>query len=102
MQYAVAVKTASVHLEHFSCGCCFRGSTSEPSCAQPIWRRWEIKAALWCCRYKYIHMEEMLGNVPGARQIYERWMSFEPDHHGWMSYIKVLQSSCICLVTQCN
>lgn len=32
----------------------------------------------------------MLGNVPGARQIYERWMSFEPDHHGWMSYIKVL------------
>ena len=41
------------------------------------------------CRYKYIHMEEMLGNVPGARQIYERWMSFEPDHHGWMSYIKV-------------
>ena len=34
-------------------------------------------------------MEEMLGNVPGARQIYERWMSFEPDHHGWMSYIKV-------------
>ena len=43
-------------------------------------------------------MEEMLGNVPGARQIYERWMSFEPDHHGWMSYIKVLQSTCICLV----
>ena len=41
------------------------------------------------CRYKYIHMEEMLGNVPGARQIYERWMSFEPDHHGWISYIKV-------------
>jgi crooked neck len=33
-------------------------------------------------------MEEMLGNVPGARQIFERWMSFEPDHHGWMAYIK--------------
>ncbi len=42
------------------------------------------------CRYKYIHMEEMLGNVPGARQIFERWMSFEPDHHGWMAYIKVV------------
>ena len=41
------------------------------------------------CRYKYVHMEEMLGNVPGSRQIFERWMSFEPDHHGWMAYIKV-------------
>ena len=40
-------------------------------------------------RFKYIHMEEMLGNVPGARQIFERWMAFEPDHHGWMAYIKV-------------
>jgi hypothetical protein len=40
---------------------------------------------LW---YKYIHMEEMLGNVPGARQIFERWMQWEPDHHGWMAYIK--------------
>ena len=26
---------------------------------------------LW---YKYVHMEEMLSNVPGARQIFERWM----------------------------
>ena len=51
-------------------------------------------------RYKYIHMEEMLGNVPGARQIYERWMSFEPDHHGWMSFIKVLQCSRARLVPQ--
>ncbi len=40
-------------------------------------------------RFKYIHMEEMLGNIPGARQIFERWMAFEPDHHGWMAYIKV-------------
>lgn len=41
---------------------------------------------LW---YKYIHMEEMLGNVAGARQIFERWMAWEPDHHGWAAYIKV-------------
>ena len=27
---------------------------------------------LW---YKYVYMEEMLGNVAGARQISERWMS---------------------------
>ena len=40
---------------------------------------------LW---YKYIHMEEMLGNVAGARQIFERWMKWEPDHHGWTAYIK--------------
>ncbi|KAF3772558.1 Crooked neck-like protein 1 [Nymphaea thermarum] len=40
---------------------------------------------LW---YKYIHMEEMLGNVAGARQIFERWMAWEPDHHGWAAYIK--------------
>ena len=41
---------------------------------------------LW---YKYIHMEEMLGNVAGTRQVLERWMRFEPDHAGWMAYIKV-------------
>ena len=41
---------------------------------------------LW---YKYIHMEEMLNNVPGARQTFERWMQWEPDHHGWAAYIKV-------------
>jgi hypothetical protein len=38
---------------------------------------------------QYIHMEEMLGNVAGARQVFERWMRFEPDHQGWMAYIKV-------------
>ncbi|KDP25800.1 hypothetical protein JCGZ_22522 [Jatropha curcas] len=40
---------------------------------------------LW---YKYIHMEEMLGNVAGARQIFERWMGWMPDQQGWLSYIK--------------
>ncbi len=43
-----------------------------------------------CCPHaQYIHMEEMLGNVAGARQVFERWMRFEPDHQGWMAYIKV-------------
>ena len=41
---------------------------------------------LW---YKYINMEEHLGNVPGCRQIFERWMQWEPDHNGWMAYIRV-------------
>ncbi|XP_027360352.1 crooked neck-like protein 1 isoform X2 [Abrus precatorius] len=40
---------------------------------------------LW---YKYIHMEEMLGNVAGARQVFERWMKWMPDQQGWLSYIK--------------
>lgn len=34
-------------------------------------------------------MEEHLGNVPGCRQIFERWMQWEPDHQGWMAYIRV-------------
>ncbi|KAG6408063.1 hypothetical protein SASPL_131065 [Salvia splendens] len=37
---------------------------------------------LW---YKYIHMEEVLGNVAAARQIFARWMR---DQRGWLSYIK--------------
>lgn len=40
---------------------------------------------LW---YKYIHMEEMLGNVAGSRQVFERWMDWQPDQQGWLSYIK--------------
>ncbi len=46
---------------------------------------------LW---YKYIHMEEMLGNIAGARQIFERWMKWEPDHHGWTAYIKASYHAC--------
>ena len=34
-------------------------------------------------------MEETLGNVAGARQIFERWMSWEPDEAAWSSYIKM-------------
>ena len=40
-------------------------------------------------RYKYIHMEEMVGNIAGARQVFERWMKWEPDHQGWRAYIKM-------------
>ncbi|KAJ4755522.1 Pre-mRNA-splicing factor CLF1 [Rhynchospora pubera] len=37
---------------------------------------------------KYIHMQEVLGNVPAARQVFERWMQWQPDTQGWLSYIK--------------
>lgn len=38
--------------------------------------------------YKYIHMEEMLGNTAGARQIFERWMKWNPEAQAWLMYIK--------------
>ncbi len=34
-------------------------------------------------------MEEMLGNVPGARQVFERWMEWEPEEQAWLSFIKM-------------
>jgi len=34
-------------------------------------------------------MEEMLGNVAGARQIFDRWMQWEPEDNAWTSYIKM-------------
>ena len=34
-------------------------------------------------------MEEMLGNIAGARQVLERWMQWEPDHQGWRTYINL-------------
>ena len=40
-------------------------------------------------RYKYTYMEEMLSNVAGARQVFERWMEWEPDEQAWHSYINM-------------
>uniref|UniRef100_A0A3Q3JGZ9 Pre-mRNA-splicing factor Syf1-like N-terminal HAT-repeats domain-containing protein n=1 Tax=Monopterus albus TaxID=43700 RepID=A0A3Q3JGZ9_MONAL len=37
--------------------------------------------------YKYTYMEEMLGNVAGCRQVFERWMEWEPEEQAWHSYI---------------
>ena len=39
--------------------------------------------------YKYAFLEELLQNVPGARQVFERWMQWEPDDKTWQAYIKV-------------
>ena len=41
---------------------------------------------LW---YKYVYLEELLQNVPGARQVFERWMKWEPDDKAWQAYIKM-------------
>ncbi|XP_018432138.1 PREDICTED: crooked neck-like protein 1 [Nanorana parkeri] len=37
--------------------------------------------------YKYTYMEEMLGNVAGTRQVFERWMDWQPEEQAWHSYI---------------
>ncbi|PAV68709.1 hypothetical protein WR25_15135 isoform I [Diploscapter pachys] len=36
---------------------------------------------------KYAYMEEVIENVPGARQVFERWMEWEPPEQGWNTYI---------------
>jgi crooked neck len=33
-------------------------------------------------------MEEMLGNIAGARQVFGRWTEWEPDEQAWLTYIK--------------
>jgi crooked neck len=40
---------------------------------------------LW---YKYVYLEELLQNLPGVRQVFERWMQWEPDDKAWQAYIK--------------
>jgi len=37
--------------------------------------------------YKYTYMEEMLNNIAGGRQVFERWMEWEPEEQAWHSYI---------------
>jgi crooked neck len=39
--------------------------------------------------YKYVYLEELLDNIPGARQVFERWMAWEPDDKAWSAYIKI-------------
>ncbi|KAF2088935.1 TPR-like protein [Saccharata proteae CBS 121410] len=39
---------------------------------------------LW---FKYVWMEELIGNYAGVRQVFERWMSWEPQVSAWSAYI---------------
>ncbi|VDO41226.1 unnamed protein product, partial [Onchocerca flexuosa] len=32
-------------------------------------------------------MEELVGNIPGARQVFERWMEWEPPEQAWQTYV---------------
>jgi crooked neck len=40
---------------------------------------------LW---FKYVYLEEMVGNVVGVREVFERWMQWEPEESAWGAYIK--------------
>ncbi|XP_050371698.1 LOW QUALITY PROTEIN: uncharacterized protein LOC126789549 [Argentina anserina] len=37
---------------------------------------------------KYIHMEEMIGNLAGARQVFEMWMTWMPEQEAWLLFVK--------------
>jgi crooked neck len=39
-------------------------------------------------RYKYTYMEEMLGNFKLARQVFQRWMKWEPDENAFGAFAK--------------
>lgn len=38
---------------------------------------------------KWAYMEEKLGNVHAARQIFDRWMGWHPNEDAWEAYIKL-------------
>ncbi|KAE9387247.1 hypothetical protein BT96DRAFT_1005301 [Gymnopus androsaceus JB14] len=40
---------------------------------------------LW---YKDVYLEELLQNVPGTQQVFERWMQWEPNDKAWQAHIK--------------
>jgi crooked neck len=40
---------------------------------------------LW---WKYLHTVELLGDVPGTREVFERWMKWEPDANAWGAFVK--------------
>lgn len=47
-----------------------------------------ISYCFYMDRLKYTYMEEMLEEVARARQIFERWMQWEPEEEAWMAYVK--------------
>ncbi|KAL1878711.1 NineTeen Complex (NTC) component [Diaporthe australafricana] len=37
--------------------------------------------------YKYVFIQQALGDIPGCRQVFERWMTWQPDERAWSAYI---------------
>ncbi|EGO52938.1 Pre-mRNA-splicing factor clf-1 [Neurospora tetrasperma FGSC 2508] len=42
--------------------------------------------SLW---YQYLYVMEMLGDIPGTRQVFDRWMKWQPDEQAWSAYIRL-------------
>lgn len=42
--------------------------------------------SLW---FKYLYVMEMLGDIPGTRQVFDRWMKWEPSEEAWSAYIRL-------------
>ena len=40
---------------------------------------------LW---YKYVYVEELAGDIPKARAVFQRWMQWQPADKAWLSYAK--------------
>lgn len=38
---------------------------------------------------RFVQLEELLQNIGGARQVFERWMKWEPDDRAWKAYVKL-------------
>ena len=43
-------------------------------------------SSLW---FKYLYVMEMLGDIPGTRQVFDRWMKWEPTEEAWSAYIRL-------------
>ncbi|KAK3394558.1 hypothetical protein B0H63DRAFT_461268 [Podospora didyma] len=43
-------------------------------------------SSLW---YQYLYVMEMLGDIPGTRQVFDRWMQWHPDEQAWSAYIRL-------------
>ncbi|KAH9042658.1 hypothetical protein EDB85DRAFT_1885903 [Lactarius pseudohatsudake] len=55
----------------------------------PLWEKPPALARVDQLWYKYVYLEELLQNIAVARQIFERWMAWEPDDMAWQAYIKL-------------
>ncbi|CAA7269128.1 unnamed protein product [Cyclocybe aegerita] len=40
---------------------------------------------LW---YKHVYLSELLQDIPGTRQVFERWMQWQPEDGAWSAYVK--------------
>ena len=42
-------------------------------------------------RYRYVYLEELMLDIPETRQVFERWMQWEPGDEAWQAYVEFEQ-----------